>query len=77
MSGWSSEKEARQVIRDSIKMMDPERTGLPNTPTAYNMTAVIRDYLVPGHGGGWKPVQYDEATFHDILRKHRRSKGSP
>ena len=73
MSGWSSKAEALDVLKLTIGMIQERDTGLPATPKAYYLGRVFNDYIFNAGMYGWRVVEHDEGTFHEILRRHRRA----
>ena len=73
MSGWSTRKEAERVIRETVKRVDPLKTGLSNDPRDYWMQRLYDHVLVGSSRHGWGIVSHDEDWFHIAMSRHQRS----
>lgn len=73
MSGWSTRKEAERVIRETVKRVDPLKTGLSNDPRDYWMKRFYDHVLIGAPHQGWRIVSHDEGWFHAAMSQHQRS----
>lgn len=72
MSGWTSKREAEQVIRATIVM---NAADLPSgDPGDYWFARLFDDLVRPRSGGGWGMVEYDHDFFIATTTKHLRPK---
>lgn len=74
MSGYSSRREAEEVVKSTVATNYNKWDGLPTGAEHYNTAAIYREVVYSrGHGYGWG-VEFDVAKFEAVVRANVRHK---